>query len=63
MTQNIKGAGRSRYAANKARHDQRTPFLPPRDVLDEHTQALLDAARRGLHPDQLIVDEEVEWDG
>lgn len=52
MTKNVKGAGRSRYAANKTRHDQRTPFLPPRDVLDEHTQALLDAARRRREPEE-----------
>jgi hypothetical protein len=46
VTNTVKGAGRGRYAANKARHDQRTP-LPPRGsrpIHDDHTEALRRAA-------------------
>ena len=48
MTKDVRGAGRARYAANKARHDQRTP-LPPRGsapVHEDHTEALSEAAGR-----------------
>jgi hypothetical protein len=48
MTNTVRGAGRGRYAANKARHDQRTP-LPPRGsapIHTAHTEALKKAADR-----------------
>lgn len=48
MTKDVKGAGRARYEARKAKHDQRTP-LPSRgskSIHADHTEALSEAAGR-----------------